>query len=605
MVFSLPHFSSGVFSFIDTSPPVVYPSKPKPLHRARSKTTTAISTPPSYEPSLAPPPFPRLRHQSSRHSLTTRQPQEGQGKATKTLAASMSALDLGAMWQPLPGGGLEERRRSISQMDGGKPMRPGHRRCQSALSAPQSPPLPTLSTISLSPSTDFGPRPLLQEYSRNSLSSSSATSLPTLAEMGQDMDAEDVGVSASGPVTSGGRVSIPPSPIVRPSARLSRGSSVISLSSPPSSSLLHTPGEDSRHRSLVPPPQPAPLEARKYASMPPPPLHPSPASITYSPSKTFHRPRPSRTQSFRDADSVSGLKRPSHSRRASVDSLASAEVSDVAVMATWSFPASPSPEKKTPTKLDVEEDPDRGRRLGSSNRLRERLKSLSELDTSWRPPNNSASSLSGRTSTSSMDSTDTVIRPSRPLPSHLSSRHRHTHSSPNVLFQTAAPGAGSPGAMGLPLQPLLPPPRPQRRTTTTRLRNPNPLSMHSQSTASLHRASSVGAGKGELSSSPGSMVSDTTTCPSPTSSIRSLPAGSMMSIPAIHLNGETAVAEAESRWWGALGSFRRSLSKSDLLSTDEVIVSKSVSVGETENGTEEFGLDLDDNEEEYIDMDHM
>ncbi|WVQ73453.1 hypothetical protein IAR50_003025 [Cryptococcus sp. DSM 104548] len=605
MVFSLPQFPLGVFSFIDTSPPIVYPSKPTPLHRKRSNTTTAVSTPRSHEAptSLAPPPpFPKLRHQASKRSL--HQPQGGQGKETKTLAASMSTLDLGTMWQPLAGGGLEERRRSISQLDGAKPVRPGHRRCQSAISSPRSPPPPTLSTYSQSPSSDFGPRPSLQEYSRKSISSASATSLPTLAEMGQGMDAEYVGVSASGPVTCGGRVSIPPSPIVRPRARLSRGSSVISLSSSPSSSLLHTPGEDTRHRSLVPRPQPPAPEARKYSSMPPPPLHPSPASITYSPSKTFHRPRPSRTQSFRDIDN--SLQRPLHSRRASVDSLGSVEVSDVAVMATWSFPASPSPEKKTPTKLDVGQDDNRGRRLGTSNRLRERLKNLSELDTGWRPSVSSpASSLSGRTSASSMDSTDTVIRPSRPLPSHLTSRHRHTHSSPNVLFQVSNSATGSPGgAMGPPSQPLLPPPRPQRRTTTTRLRNPNPLSMHTQSTAGLHRASSVGAGgKSELSSSPGSMVSDTTTCPSPTSSIRSLPAGNMTSIPAIHLNGESAVAKAESRWWAAIGSFRRTRSKSNLLSTDEVSVAKSVAG--TEDQTEEFGLDLDDNKEEYIDMDHM
>lgn len=187
--------------------------------------------------------------------------------------------------------------------------------------------------------------------------------------------------------------------------------------------------------------------------MPPPPLRPNPDFITYSPSGHLNRPTPSRTHSFRDAP-PSGLHRPRHQRRASVDSVASVELSDVAVMATWSFPASPSPEKPPHPASSRELDQDHGKdmRHGQSTRLRERLKSLSGLDTSCGMSNNDGplSNNSGKTSASTVESTETVIRASRPLPSYLTGRHRHTYSSPNLAFPTPS-GTGSPA----PCVPLL------------------------------------------------------------------------------------------------------------------------------------------------------
>lgn len=610
MVFSFPQFSPGLLSFIDTSPPVIYPTpKHNPLSRGRFKSSSSIKTPTKDPPRPPVPPFPKLQHRSSRHSISVAKTSSGKGLGT--LAASMSALDLSATLEPLPREGFEERRTSVAHANNQLPARPRHRRSQSAV------PLPAKSYLSTSFSSEPGPRNRLQEFSRNPLTSASATSLPTLAEL--ELSGEDLGVSASGPVISGDRISMPPSPIVTPRNRLSRGASIIStesMSSPPSPNMLMVStfsNCNARSRSLIPPPQPASTSQTQaaYASMPPPPLRPNPDFITYSPSGHLNRPTPSRTHSFRDAP-PSGFHRPRHQRRASVDSVASVELSDVAVMATWSFPASPSPEKQPHPASSRELDQDHGKdmRHGQSTRLRERLKSLSGLDTSCGMSNNDGplSNNSGKTSASTVESTETVIRASRPLPSYLTGRHRHTYSSPNLAFPTPS-GTGSPGSMCPPPNSLLPTPRPQRRTTTTRLRKPNPLSMlsgRSASTAALQRANSTG-GKGELSSSPGSMISDTTTCPSPTSSIRSLPAGPAINV---HLDGENSEKEGESTWCPVMPSLRGQ-SKSRVNGkrvTSEVDSLDGTPIkSETQERSEEdgFGLDVDDQEEEYIDMDHM
>lgn len=610
MVFSLPQFLPEVFSFVDTSPPVIYPApKHNALTRGRFRSSSSLKTPTKDPPRPPVPAFPKLQRRSSRHSISVAKPSSS--KELGTLAASMSALDLNATLEPLPGGGLEERRKSVEHANNQLPARSRHRRSQSAV------PLPAKSLLSTSFSGEPGPRNRLQEFSRNPLTSASATSLPTLAEL--ELPGEDLGVSASGPVISGDRISMPPSPIVRPRNRLSRGASIIStgsMSSPPSPNMLMVSTFsdcDARSRSLVPPPQPASTSQAQAAcaSMPPPPLRPHPDSITYSPSGRLNRPIPSRTHSFRDA-TPSGLHRPCHQRRASVDSVASVELSDVAVMATWSFPASPSPEKqpRPASSGGLNQDHRKDINPGQSTRLRERLKSLSGLDTSCGTSNNDGplSNSSGKTSASTAESTETVIRASRPLPSYLTGRHHHTYSSPNLTFPTPS-ATGSPGSMGHPPNSLLPTPRPQRRTTTTRLRKPNPLSMfsgHSASTATLQRASST-CGKGELSSSPGSMISDTTTCPSPTSSVRSLPAGPAITV---HLDGENSEKDGESTWWPVMPSLRgRSKSRvsgKSVTSEVESLDGKQLK-GETQERSEEdgFGLDMDDQEEEYIDMDHM
>ncbi|WVO25024.1 uncharacterized protein IAS62_006408 [Cryptococcus decagattii] len=595
MVFSFPHFSPRVFSFIDTSPPVIYPGpKHNPLSKGHFKSSESIKTPTKKPSCLPVPPFSKSQHRSSRHSISIARPSEGRGLGT--LAASMSALDLNATWKPLPGGGLEEKRMSVERTNSQLPARPRHKRSQSAVQ------LPAKSLLSISPSGEPGPQNRLQEFSRNPLASVSATSLPTLAEL--KLPTEELGVSASGPVINGHRISMPPSPIVKPKNRLSRGASIISTASTsgplsPDMVMVSTFSDsDTRSRSLVPPPQPASTSQTQaaYASMPPPPLRPDPDSITYSPSRNVSRPIPSLTHSFQNAP-PSRLHRPCHQRRASVDSVASVELSDVAVIATWSFPASPSPEKQP--------------RFASSREPTQDHDKDKRLDTSYGTSSNDDphSNSSGKTSMSTSESSETVIRASKPLPSYLTGRHRHTYSSPNLVVHMPS-GTGSPSSTGPPPNALLPTLRQQRRTTTTRLRKPNPLSMHtsnSASTATLRKANSSTGAKGELSSSPESMISDTTTCPSPTLSVRSLATGMAITV---HVDGENNEKEEETTWWHVMPSLRRrSKSRvSEKSATSEVESLDGTPLGgDTQERSEEdeFGLGVDDQEEKYIDMDHM
>ncbi|KAK4684271.1 hypothetical protein P7C73_g5923, partial [Tremellales sp. Uapishka_1] len=133
-------------------------------------------------------------------------------------------------------------------------------------------------------------------------------------------------------------------------------------------------------------------------------------------------------------------------------------------MATWSFPTPPPVERG------------REKERSTSSSLRDRLRSLSALDTENLPP------------------------PPQFTPKRKGDTHRKTLSSPLLYVPAPAP-----------------------RRTTSKLREPTPLSMpydHSTSTRTF-----------ELASSPGSMISDTPS--SPTTSVESLP------LPA-----------AKEAWWG-------------------------------------------------------
>ncbi|WVQ84227.1 hypothetical protein IAT38_006378 [Cryptococcus sp. DSM 104549] len=662
MVFALPRLPSFTF---DTSPPVVY-DNPRYTPRSRSRSSTASAAGHTGSPTPAPSrgsvlgggggggrydsesprlaiPFPRLGKQRSCHDTrggVAREREAGEGRRVERqgglLHPSVSSNDLRGVWEPLPGGGLGERRGSANTLGGavmgarahgeeGITTRPRHTRSQSALPLPPRSLLPQ-ARPSLSHSTSsasVGPQNKLQEFSRNPLASASATNLPTLAEMEMDMGKAqengegDVGVSASGPVTSGeGRgVMIPPPSMLRPRNRASRASSIISSAgSTPPSPTLH----EARPRSFVPPPQPAPVYPHNVsASMPPPPLRPS-ASSGFLPGSRVSRPPASpRAHSYLDTRGPgSGM----HSRKGSI-SEGSVEVSDVAVLATWSFPASPSPEKKRPESVhgavkekegEHGEDDVRGRAHGMS--VKERLQSISRIDTFCTPPPGASAPGTPRSTTSARSSStatsgNTVIRPSLPLPSHLTSRHRHTHSSPNLLLRLSSP-SGSPSSVGS-MGP--PPPPPKARRQTTRIRNPNPLAMHGSSAPAvppsghgLHRGSSL-SGKLELGSSPGSMISDATTCPSPTSSVRSLPLGPA---PSIHLHATDGVDGAgEGRWWTSIPSFRgRSKSCASEISVGAGAEAAVEAVSARGSGKTDEGLGVeveDEHEEEYIDMEHM
>ncbi|WWD15602.1 hypothetical protein CI109_100024 [Kwoniella shandongensis] len=681
MGFTIPSLPSGFFStLIDVSPPVYYPpAKPTPPRdRSRSKTTNADSPRrpgvqthrSSYSISY---PSSHLVHQTDTPSPDS--PSSSRPRLGNLLHASVSASDVSEkLWEPLPGGGLNERRGSIGSSsiasstfggDGGTPTKPTHRRSQSALPLPASakrPPLASLPSLNRQ-RPNASPMGRLQEFSRNALGSTSAVSLPTLAEMETDTSSSGGGISGSVPV----------SPIIRPLRRTrSQTTSIVPV--PPSSPVLGptSPTGSSVNSDLeeaedlqgvtvsgpvfssVPPPQ--------YQSMPPPSYPPlvlpmSSRSRVVVPSRPPASPRSWSTQDI-------NARPPSfqHQRRASIESNGSVSLSDVAVLATWSFPASP----EKPVTTDNDGEAERGRKPGPSERLKERLRTISGVETTSSLPTSLSLSLGmgGGGSGSPISQRGTpprgtggVVRPSRPLPSHLNNRHRHTHSSPNLLQIPTPPSKPVLSSMGPPAAPTFngggplfpPPPRPQRRPTTTRLRKPNPLSMpiesshshvHGHGYGSQYRQGH-GGGEKELSSSPGSMVSDTDTssilCPSPTSSVKSLPV-----IPTIQLPVRTERDRSESgagrkrgsvtedttetwdkAWW-RIPSFGKARSRSNSMTTQATTTTQEDPAMNSGNGNDDLitiygqkgkledGLStlescsgVGEDDEDYIDLDNM
>ncbi|WVQ65492.1 uncharacterized protein L199_003668 [Kwoniella botswanensis] len=638
MVFTLPSLPSGILGgLIDTSPPVFYPptrntptKPPRTRSRSRSSAHHQIDS-----PIQAVPPSPSLT------PVKQTQPYPGLGNL---LPASASVTDLTGDWEPLPGGGLGEKRRlSISSVASHgyshdsrpnspppfiprlkTPTRPTHRRCHSALPASSS---SSSIAFSLPPPTGK-----LQEFSisRNPLASTSAISLPTLIE-GQGE-----------PSTS--HRSVPASPSLNPHSRKPSKSKIspISPNLPleeesklednqiPELKFTKTSLERSNSNSSVPPPNHS--YPCSYQSMPPPPLRPDPINISYSPasssknrkSKTPSRPIASpRSWSVQDIHSLTGgiPRKGLHSRRGSIESTSS--VSDIAVLATWSFPNTPPKNNQN----EVDSDPpdnSRGRKPGPSERLKERLKNIPGIETGpfQFPSSGSLPSLPKPLVPLPLGVDGIPIKPSRPLPSHLKRvGHRHTHSSPDLLTiptSTSTPTRQAHGQMGPPAipptsNPLFPPPKPvQRRPTTSRLRQPNPLSM------STHQGQpSLAVGK-ELGSSPGSIdsLSDTSTlCASPTTSVKSLPSVSADadSIAYTNISGKA--------WW-SFTPFKRSNSYSSERSDDHKergqeeddeddsveVLSKLVTRKEYDwelhSSKVRTGME-EHEEEEYIDLDDM
>ncbi|ORY24584.1 hypothetical protein BCR39DRAFT_320223 [Naematelia encephala] len=146
-------------------------------------------------------------------------------------------------------------------------------------------------------------------------------------------------------------------------------------------------------------------------------------------------------------------------RRASVSG-----ISDVNVLARWSFPSSPSDTAEEHTSVDPEDMGDD--REGS---LKGRLRRLSRLDTSMPPP-----PLPHRASTPTHPPTfsSPATPPRRHLPPHLT--HRHTLSSPGAMHASASLPSSlhTLGADHADVNKSRP-----RRPTTSRLRQPNLLSM--------------------------------------------------------------------------------------------------------------------------------
>ncbi|WWC88279.1 uncharacterized protein L201_003186 [Kwoniella dendrophila CBS 6074] len=709
MVFTLPSLPSGILeNFIDTSPQVFYPTSSSTTRNTPTKRTCPnINT--------------DQRHRSSSRSSVNSNnhyykyddiyelPQKTSIQLlppttpTKTpkkqhlgnlLPASASLDDLTGDWEPLPNGGLAEKRRlSISNSINNKsvtetygngllrycssptklpttttnttPTRPVHRRCHSALPSTSS---PSTSTIK-GKIKDEIPSPLitgkLKEFSisKNPLASTSAISLPTLKE--GEFDENHHQPLWSNRQNQDGNGSISPSPLVRPHDRKS-SKSKITPASPSLRSELSLDFKEEEEELVddtdqnelphdVKPPKikslkrhnttlssvPPPLDSQPhYSSMPPPPLNP--INITYSPSSSKVRHRKSfrttsistsmtrpllspRSWSVQDIHSLSPSSSSSssisstncdknkglHSRRSSVESTSS--VSDIAVLATWSFPNSnidPTKVNDDDRDTDKKGDVERGRKPGpSSERLKERLRNIPGIETgSFRFPssgslpllnNNNNNKLErGKDHKKLMRNNTTVIKPSKPiLPPHLKIGHRHTHSSPNLLTipsSTSSPtlsrqGQGQ-GLMGPPSSSFStpsvgnpafpPPPKPvQRRPTTSRLRHPNPLSMstnhhnHHHQTQTFLTSSSTGIGSMGLGSSPGSGSIDSLSLSDISSSTsasniysESSPTNSIKSLPSVNIpsDSEDGIGKQDKTWWSSspFTSFKRNRSES-------------------------------------------
>ncbi|WVQ96619.1 hypothetical protein IAU59_003724 [Kwoniella sp. CBS 9459] len=602
MVFNLPSLPSGLFtSLIDTSPPVFYPasaSKSTPT-KSRARAQSTIDSPQRLW-ETPPSPFQAHAHVEPAHQLE------------EALPASASVHDFKGEWEPLASGGLGERRCSIGAQPNTAqltPTRPSHRRAHSAL--------PTTGRLTFSAQTasnQAGPTGRLTEISRNSLASTSAVSLPTLAEGVVDTPLPSA--------RSGG--SMPPSPLVRPRRRTNTKTSPVSpalkMSDDRVEDLAEIPDLDvpkggySRQRahSSVPPPQ----YQVGDITMPPPALRPM--DITYSPSKARTPSRPlisPRSWSVQDIHAAAAAGSPCksiHSRRASIESNSSVSISDVAVLATWSFPNKGGSGLGQAKEGDDVED-QRGRRYGPSERLKERLRNIPGVETGPFPSSSSVPSLNTARPNTPNRRSNTVVRPSRPLPSHLTSRHRHTHSSPNLLQIPGATIGSSMGPPAIPVStfnPLLPPPKPvSRRPTTSRLRQPNPLTMPIQPVSHQHHHSGSLGGSRELGSSPGSngSISDTSTlCPSPTTSVKSLPAA--------NCSDDSENEKPQKGWWG-LSGIKRGVSLSRAEKKDVIVeITRDVrrsSLSDTSrssrmtiNDRGEWGSASGD-EEEYIDLDNM
>ena len=574
--FRLPELPSlpSVKSFINVSPPLVYPS---PESKRRSRASSAASDHTVNDgPCLGG--WGAGRAGGSRMAGGNEEtPTRGRiyrHPSSSLLSYADPLIPEEAEWEPLPPRRHQlHRRNSLGDGDNdtphASPSRPqlgGHRRSQSAVPTRRNLLVP-LSSPGLSPHGK------LHDYARHPLASASASaiSLPTLAEIcdsdgsdpggagifggvtgrqtGMDLRSMQSSPEQMSPVSSfphGSSLSsltfssTSPSPMVRarprPGSRTNSDSSISPISPVSLPSVPH--GDQAAVASLRLPPAVVEEEhrhRRSYSSVPPPQAMHPPAM----------RP-PSSPRAWRGGVGP----RPARSRREST-----ASVSDVAVMATWSFPASPP---RDPVARPGDTGDDSSTRQGHamskpSEGLRQRLRALSNLDTMRPMPSAPASastttsfvtshtgsrsrhpSLGGPILSSASVPTlpglslpspskpdlhraSTSIRPlSKAIPPRMT--HRHSLSSPSPLMPvppgpsvsgTPFPQAGhhTYGRTGSPsnLDPL--PTRHSRRPTVSKLRQPNPLSMPMR--IPVPRIQTAASSRSQLTpaSSPGSMKS--------------------------------------------------------------------------------------------------
>ncbi|GFZ50491.1 hypothetical protein JCM24511_08248 [Saitozyma sp. JCM 24511] len=522
-----------------TRPPSRSESGSREPGRSRSRSTTGIT---GVDSPLRRPWPQDQSGQSHTHAHTHTRAQSSSSGTLLPANASAIDLDMSGEWEPLSlppvAGGHLPRRNSTgarAQPDinnalnlafdpvsyltrsvcssSSSPGRPGHRRSHSAAPATTPgfapPPVPPPSNRRA-----YAPFGRLREFSRTPLASTSAVSLPTLVEL--DGPNHDVSTSNETIETMSERGS----PLVRPrNRRLSKASAILPASpliparSPPMSPLsvsdFALPPIDSSDSDgsgeVRPPREPLPpssssttgpgtgigiTEAWQASSVPPPQavgrMRPRPPARSWSQDIVDLRPTNTDPLSL-FASSMTTAHGHGHGRRHSVTT-ASSSVSDVAVLATWSFPSSPDRQPVPPSDAANPLSESIGGRSPdhTSRRLRERLRTLSQLDTTILPgPQPLTGSGSKRPDVAR---SNTTVRP--PLRPFLD--HRHTHSSPSLLLPNFVPpnhpapphlASTTPPVRGTSSSPrsspthTAAPTRHARRPTTSRLRNPAPLSM--------------------------------------------------------------------------------------------------------------------------------
>ncbi|RXK39998.1 hypothetical protein M231_02638 [Tremella mesenterica] len=429
MPFALPALPSGIVDLLDRSPPVVYPS-----HRANSPANTPTKRrdrecPRGRERSQS---HSRSPHHGRSHSISVVDPTSRHqiGGLGLLPGASASVNDITSLWQRVPRSTIPQppqipdtppRNGNLplgsSSVTTSTPPRPTHRRALSAIPATPDPFFAFPRQVTIKHPSPMG---RLQEYSRNPLASVSAVSLPTLAE-------------------TDNQISSPTSPLVRPVRPMSRAS----LIRTPLISPLLIPNDNDREREPVSPmsigsslPDERQFRLERDVFVPPPQPHQrrpwSPRSQSAQEINTIRQSVISSGStndqntdtSSQERNSDQGVSQPIPVGMLGLDGIKGngdlksgvpthpsmslrrlslqPKVSDVAVLATWSFPSSPTQPSLT------------------------RTQSLKHSHTSKRLHD-----------LANMSSNHLTLKAKTEIPPSMGRRlvnitHRHTHSSPNL-----------------------------------------------------------------------------------------------------------------------------------------------------------------------------
>lgn len=513
MVFKLPSLPSlpSLKSLLDSEPQVLYPP---------SATNTPAPSPSKVARKVLPPVPDDWAHE-----------REARGRRNSTASASASRLVA-----PAAGAGGVRR--------------PGHRRAHSALPPGAGGGKGSATASASVPSMHINaPLPLgrLTEFSRNPHASTSALSLPTLLELemedgegpnGARLQRRDSRASITSSISD--MSSLPPSP-----RRPGHGHGHGQMMSLPNPGNVPPPISSSGHRGRTARPA-APPRFRSAMDVR---VTPNPTGGSGAGSEGGRRSRAGLTRHLSYSTPVTpGPGGPRPRPQISERRQSSSQISDVAVLASWSFPATPPPACRAnlPTQASTST---------STSNLAERLRSLAMLDTRTRVQDQPSSlgltinDQSGREAGIEVDF-EVEIEPLAPLPALVPRfghplggvqqrprlSHRYTHSSPN-LGCLAAGGGASLNARG------------------RGLRQPIPLGSgthhhhhHQHSTSTTNSGGHGNVNGNGFSSSPGSILSLSVSDTSSSSIGPPSPATSLQDLPPVQVQVRGQEEEPRSKW---------------------------------------------------------